>query len=478
MTGTRSFGPKSSRPTGAAPAFAGPEPAPSALPLRIGLLGLGTVGCGVVEVLETNRAAISRKLGRGLVVRKALVRDLAKPRSVKAASPARPVGIASSAHPVNRSAIVLTTDPAGVTQDPDIDVVVEVMGGIEPARTYILDALRAGKDVVTANKDLIALQGRELLEVATAAGRDLLFEASVAGGIPIVATLKQALAGNRISQLVGIINGTTNYILTAMAKRGCDYADALGEAKNLGYAEADPSADVEGLDAARKLAILASIAFGSPVTVDDVFVEGISRVSRTDLGYAREFDSTVKLLAVAKEDDGRIEVRVHPAFLPNSHPLSAVDGVFNAIYVVGDAVGETMFYGRGAGALPSGSAVVADLMQVARNRGATANGRLNCTCYRRLEVKPAAEFRCAYYLRLLVRDEVRVLAGLAGVFAEAGVSFASIIQRPKPRDEAEIVFVTHPCLEGQLQEAVKVLRGHSKVREVASIIRLEGAHRT
>lgn len=461
-------------PSSAEPRPVGRKPGTSKPPLRIGLLGLGTVGCGVVEILRTNQAAISRKLGRGLVVKKALVRDLDKPRPIGAAWSAGPASAVPSASPAGSSTIALTTNPAEVTQAADIDVVVEVMGGLEPARTYILEALRAGKDVVTANKDLIALHGRELLDAATAAGRDLFFEASVAGGIPIVATLKQALAGNRISQVVGIINGTTNYILTAMAKRGYDYADALEEAKKLGYAEADPSADVDGLDAARKLAILASIAFGSRVTVADVFVEGISKVSRADLDYAREFESTIKLLAVAKEDDGRIEVRVHPAFLPNSHPLSAVDGVFNAIYVVGDAVGETMFYGRGAGALPTGSAVVADLIQVARNRGAATNGHLNCTCYRELGVKAAAEFRCAYYIRLLVRDEVRVLASLAGVFAEAGVSFASIIQKPKPKDEAEIVFVTHPCREGELQEAVEVLKDHPKVREVASIIRVFG----
>jgi homoserine dehydrogenase len=360
-----------------------------------------------------------------------------------------------------------------VTLASDVDVVVEVMGGIEPARTYILQALAAGKDVVTANKDLIALHGRELLGAASQAGRDLLFEASVAGGVPIVASLKQALAGNRISRLVGIVNGTTNYILTAMASGGREYTEALRAAQELGYAEADPSADVEGLDAARKLAILASIAFGSRVTVGDVYVEGITRIARTDLDYARQFNSTIKLLAIAKEDEGRIEARVHPALVPGSHPLSAVSGVFNAIYVVGDAVGETMFYGRGAGSLPTGSSVVADLIQVARNGNAASNGRLNCTCYRELAIKPASEFRCAYYVRLQVRDEVRVLASLAGIFAEAGVSFASIIQKPKPGGEAEIVLVTHPCREGEMRQATDALRNHPKLLAVGNIIRVE-----
>lgn len=430
-------------------------------PLGIGLLGLGTVGSGVVRILRSNQATIARKVGRELIVRKALVRDPSRPRDP---------GIVRDGDGFP----ALTADPRDILHDQGIDVVVEVMGGLEPARTYVLGALAAGKDVVTANKDLIALHGRELLEAATKAGRDLLFEASVAGGIPIVATLKQALAGNRITQLMGIVNGTTNYILTAMAGEGREYAEALREAQDLGYAEADPAADVEGLDAARKLAILASIAFGSRVTLADVYVEGISRITKADLAYAREFDLTLKLLAIAKEEGGLIEARVHPAFLPVGHPLSFVGGVYNAIYVVGDAVGEIMLYGRGAGSLPTGSAVVGDLIQVARNRETSGNGHLNCTCYRDLPVKPVAEFVCCYYVRLEVRDEVKVLAQLAGVFAEAGVSFASIIQKPKPREEAEIVFITHPCREGQLQLAATALRQHPKVIRVSNIIRVEG----
>lgn len=471
-------------------------------PLRIGLLGLGTVGSGVARVLETNQASIARKLGRGLVIAKALVRDPDRPRP---GLPGAPTSLTT-----DPGAIALTTDPAAILTDPAIDVVVEVMGGLEPARTYILDALRAGKDVVTANKDLIALHGRELLEAATAAGRDLRFEASVAGGIPIVAALKESLAGNRVSRLAGIVNGTTNYILTAMAERGAEYADALREAQELGYAEADPSADVDGFDAARKLAILASIAFGARVTVNDVEVEGISGLAAADLAYAREFGQTIKLLAIAEEKDGAIEARVHPTFLPKTHPLSSVAGVYNAIYVVGDAVGETMFYGRGAGALPTGSAVVADLIQIARDREGASRGRLNCTCYRELPMRPAADIRSAYYVRLRVCDEVRVLASIAAIFAEANVSFASIIQRPIERptqnpaerpagsgdacgaaggtgsaakadgaaagagngEEAEIVLVTHPCREGEMRAAVATLRGHGKVREVCGVIRV------
>ncbi|HEX3015102.1 MAG TPA: homoserine dehydrogenase [Desulfobacteria bacterium] len=426
------------------------------LPLKIGLLGLGTVGSGVVQILTQNRESITTKLGRELLITKALVRNPDLPRAVDCAS------------------FELTTSAKDIINDPDIDIIVEVMGGIEPARSYIIEALLAGKHVVTANKDLLALHGRELLQTATEAGKDLLFEASVAGGIPIISTLKQDLAGNHISHLAGIINGTTNYILTAMANQGRDYAEVLKEAQELGYAESDPSADVDGLDAARKLAILASIAFGSRVTVNDVYVEGISRLSKIDLAYAKELDATIKLLAIAREEDDRIEVRVHPAFLPNNHPLSAVNGVFNAIYVEGDAVGETMFYGRGAGSLPTGSAVVADLMQVAIKMETGANGRLNCTCYRQLEIKPVEEFHSAFYVRLQVKDEPRVLASLAHMFAEANISFASIIQKPRPNKEAELVLVTHPCNEGQLRQAVEYLKVYSKVLTISNIIRFEG----
>ncbi len=425
-------------------------------PLQIGLLGFGTVGSGVVRILQENQEAIAVKVGRGLEIKKALVRDLHLPRNTAGAS------------------FSLTTDADEIIDDPDIDIIVEVMGGIEPARGYIIKSLQAGKNVVTANKDLLALYGRELLDSATEAGRDLLFEASVAGGIPIIAALKHGLAGNQIKQLAGIINGTTNYILTAMANQGREYADVLREAQELGYAEADPSSDVDGLDAARKLAILASIAFGSRVTVNDVFIEGISRISKIDFAYARELDCAVKLLALAKEEEDRVEVRVHPAFIPNSHPLSSVNGVFNAVYVVGDAVGETMFYGRGAGSLPTGSAVVADLMQVAHNMETGANGNINCSCYRQLAIKPVAEFKSAYYVRLQVKDEPRVLASLAHTFAEAGISFASIIQKPKPEEEAEIVLITHPCQEGQLQQVVEYLKVYSKVLSISNIIRVEG----
>jgi homoserine dehydrogenase len=424
--------------------------------LKIVLLGLGTVGSGVVQILQDNRTSISTKLGRDIVIKKVLVKNIDLPRAV------------------NCDEFDLTVSPEEIINDPEIDLVVEVMGTIEPARSYITEALLAGKHVVTANKDLLALHGKELLETASNAGKDLFFEASVAGGIPIIAALKQSLAGNRITELAGIINGTTNYILTAMASQGREYAEVLQEAQDLGYAESDPSSDVDGLDAARKLSILASIAFGSRVTVNDVFTEGISKISKADLLYAKELNSTIKLLALAKEEDGKVEVRVHPAFIPNTHPLAAVNGVFNAVYVVGDAVGEAMFYGRGAGSLPTGSAVVADIMQIARNLDTCAHAKLNCTCYRELEIKQVDEFKSAYYIRLQVQDEPRVLASLAHMFAEAGISFASIIQKPKSQKEAELVLVTHPCKEGQLQLSVDYLKVYSKVLTICNIIRVEG----
>ncbi|AFM00358.1 homoserine dehydrogenase [Desulfitobacterium dehalogenans ATCC 51507] len=426
--------------------------------VKIGLLGLGTVGSGVIQILEQNANDIQNRSQSQIKVSKVLVRNLNAPRAIA-------------------GDFTLTDQADDVLADPDISVVVEVMGGIEPARTYILEAFKHGKNVVTANKDLLALHGHELLDAAKEAGKDLYFEGSVAGGIPIIAALKQSLTGNKISEVLGIINGTTNYILTAMTEQGRDYHEVLKEAQQLGYAEADPTADVDGLDAARKLAILASIAFNSRVTVNDVYVEGISKITAEDISYARELNSTVKLLAVAKFQTDGIEVRVHPAFVPNNHPLAAVSGVFNAIYVVGDAVGETMFYGRGAGSLPTGSAVVSDIIQVARNIKSNSTANINCTCYNELAIKSEQDFKSAFYIRLRVKDEPRVLATLALLFAEAGVSFASIIQKQKKRQEAEIVLVTHPCEESQLREALDSVRAYSKVLCIHNVIRFEsGEH--
>lgn len=422
--------------------------------IKIGILGLGTVGCGVVQVLQQNAKDIQTRTHCDLQIKAILDRDLHRERDVS-------------------GDFLLTDQPEEVLHDPEIDIIVEVMGGIEPARTFILDALKHGKNVVTANKDLIAVHGHELLDAANEAGKDLYFEASVGGGIPIIAALKESLSANKITHLLGIINGTTNYILTAMAEHGREYAEVLAEAQQLGYAEANPSSDVDGLDAARKLAILASIAFNSRVALNDVFVEGISKITREDLTYAAELGCTIKLLAVAKHQDEGIEVRVHPAILPLTHPLASVNGVFNAIYVVGDAVGETMFYGRGAGSLPTGSAIVSDIMRIARNLKSNSMSSINCTCYLDLPLKSSSDFYTAFYIRLLVKDEPRVLATLALLFAEANISFASIIQKQRGKDQAEIVLVTHPCREGALQEALDSVKAYSKVLSIDNVIRFE-----
>lgn len=422
--------------------------------IQIGILGLGTVGTGVVRILQQNAEDIQTRTHCEIHIKAILGRDLHKEREVS-------------------GDFLLTDQPSEILQDPEIDIIVEVMGGIEPARSYILEAFKHGKHVVTANKDLIALHGHELLDAANEAGKDLYFEASVGAGIPIIAALKDSLAANRITDVLGIINGTTNYILTAMAEQGREYSEVLAEAQRLGYAESDPSADVDGLDAARKLAILSSIAFNSRVALKDVFVEGISRITREDLAYAAELGCTIKLLAIAKHRDEAMEVRVHPAILPLSHPLASVSGVYNAIYVMGDVVGETMFYGRGAGSLPTGSAIVSDIMRIVRNIHSNSASSINCTCYLTLPLKAVAEFYTAFYIRLLVKDEPRVLATLALLFAEANISFASIIQKPRGQHQAEIVLVTHPCREGALQEALMSVKAYSKVLTIDNVIRFE-----
>ncbi|AFV01936.1 Homoputative protein dehydrogenase [Dehalobacter sp. UNSWDHB] len=420
----------------------------------IGLLGFGTVGSGTAAILENNRYDISTRTNADITIKKALVHDIHKPRP-------------------DCRGIILTDDPREITDDPEIDIVVEVMGGIEPARTLILTAMANGKNVVTANKDLLAQNGEELLEAAKKNGRDLYFEASVAGGIPIIAALRQSLTANRISSLLGIINGTTNYILSAMTEQGRNFADVLKEAQELGYAEADPVSDVEGLDAARKLAILSSLAFNTRVTFNDVYAEGISNVSPEDIHYADELGCVIKLLAIAKNQEEGIEVRVHPALISKKHPLANISGVYNAIYVTGDAIGETMFYGKGAGALPTGSSVVADIIQIVRNMSAGSEGLLNCGCYRNYPIISTDDFTTAYYIRLKVKDEPKVFATLALFFAEADISFNSIIQKPRPDKSAEIALVTHPCREGQLRQAIQSLNSYSKLDKIYNVIRLE-----
>lgn len=424
--------------------------------INVGLLGLGTVGRGVYRILKENGDVIGQRAGVVIRVKKVLVRDIAKNRGIEIEEG------------------LLTGDVNDILNDPDIDIVVELLGGINPAFEYALAALTRAKSVVTANKDVIAVHGRELFAAADKLGRDLFFEGSVAGGIPIIGPLKDSLAANRIRQVIGIVNGTTNYMLTRMSKEGLPFDEVLKEAQALGYAEADPAADVEGFDAARKIAILASIAFNTRVTLGDVYVEGITRITAEDIAYAGELGFTVKLLGIAKETADGVEVRVHPAMLPKNHPLAAVNDVYNAIFVLGDAAGELMFYGRGAGELPTASAVVADIMNAARNLSLNVPGIIGCTCFEEKPVKPMGATSTRYYIRLRVADRPGVLAGIAYVFGDNEVSLASVIQKHSVGKAAEIVLVTHEVPEKNLQNSLKKLQDLPIVYQISNVIRVEG----
>ena len=368
-------------------------------------------------------------------------------------------------------ASLLTDNWQEIINDPEIQIVVEVMGGIEPARTMILEALHAGKHVVTANKDLLAAYGKELLDAAEEKHCDLLFEAAVAGGIPIIRPLKQCLAGNEIDEVIGIVNGTTNYILTKMFEENMSFEEALAKATELGYAEADPTADVEGLDAGRKVAIMASIAFHSRVVFDDVYTEGITKITADDIAYAKEFDSVIKLLGVAHNTEGGIEVGVYPMLLNKEHPLASVRDSFNAVFVHGDAVDDAMFYGRGAGELPTASAVMGDIIDVARNIEYGCNGRISCTCYRETPIKKYDEVENKFFLRMQVKNQPGVLASIATVFGSHGVSIARVVQKHIKGDQAELVIVTDKVREDYLKNALEQLRDIENIFEISSVIR-------
>ena len=421
--------------------------------IKVALLGAGTVGGGVYKLVERRTAEMPDKVGAELKITKVLVKNLQKKRE----------GIPSE---------VLTVDWEGIIHDPEISIVIELMGGVEPARTYILQALEAGKNVVTANKDLLAEHGQELMEAAERNHRDLCFEAAVGGGIPIIRPLKECLAGNEITEVMGLVNGTTNYILTKMTQEGWDFDDALKEAQRLGFAEADPTADVEGLDAGRKMAILASIAFHSRVTFKDVDVKGITKITAKDIQYAKEFGYTLKLLGVARNEEGKMEVGVSPMMIPSTHPLANVNDSFNAVFVHGDAVDDAMFQGRGAGEFPTASAVVGDLISVARDMQYDCCGRIGCSCYKNLSMKPAGEARHKYFLRLIVEDRTGILAGVAGVLGNNGVSINQVIQKPAVNGVAELVVITDKVETRHLNDAMMIFGEMSMIREVASVIRV------
>jgi homoserine dehydrogenase len=423
--------------------------------VTIGMLGCGIVGSGTVRTLLENAGAIRHKIGADLRLKRICVRDLHKPRPEW----------------IDRS--LLTNDPALVLDDPEIDIVAELMGGIEPARTYLQRAIANGKHIVTANKELIAKHGHQLLVDAADRHLDFGFEGSVAGGIPIIQAMKIALAANRIFEVIGIVNGTTNYILTRMTQDGLDFDAALAEARHLGYAEADPTDDVDAYDAAYKLAILAAIAFQSRVALEDVYHEGIRRITPRDIEYARELGYVIKLLAIAKQVNGAMELRVHPAMLRVEHPLAAVNDVHNAIYVRGNAVGEVMFYGRGAGSLPTGSSVAADLMETARNLRFGATSRISCTCFDEKPAQDICDVRTNYYIRMRTTDRPKVLATVAAILGDHDVSIESVVQKRGTGDEAEIAWVTHQTREGNLREALARIVATPNVIEISSCIRVE-----
>lgn len=422
--------------------------------IQLALLGLGTVGTGVYKVLKKQQSEMLHKLGAEVEISRILVRNKEK-AAKKLDDPS-----------------VLTTDWQEIVTDDSIDIVVEVMGGIEPARTYILEALKAGKSVVTANKDLIAVDGHILMDTAKESKCDFLFEAAVAGGIPIIQPLKQALQGNYIEEIVGIVNGTTNFILTKMTEENMEFDEALQLATDLGYAEADPTADIEGLDAGRKMAILASIGFHSRVTFADVYTEGITKITSTDIRYAREMGCHIKLLGMARNTDGGIEVGVYPMLISSRHPLASVNDSFNAVFVKGDAVGDTMFYGRGAGELPTASAIVGDIFDVVKNMHYGCTGRIGCTCYKQLPLKDRRDIVSKYFMRMKVEDRPGVLAAVTSVFGNNNVSIEQFIQKRKTEDFAEIVVITEEVVEKDFDDSIKILETMSMIKSVSAVIRV------
>jgi homoserine dehydrogenase len=420
--------------------------------ITVGLLGCGNVGGGVVRILTDHAERIAARVGVPVHLGPVAVRNTARTRDV--------------------TPPVLTSSPHEVTTDPQIDIVVEVMGGIEPARSLIMEALEAGKSVVTANKELISTFGDELLALAHGKGARLEYEAAVAGGIPIIKPLRESLAGDRVRRVLGILNGTTNYILTQMTEHGMAFEEALADAQHLGYAERDPSADIEGNDAAAKAAILASLAFDIQIVAGDVYREGITRVTTTDIAFARRMGYVIKLLAIAEDDGEHIGVRVHPCLIPADHPLASVRDSFNAVFVEADAVGDLMFYGRGAGSLPTASAVVGDVVTAAR---ALLSGEQPAVpaVRDRKALRSFDELIAQYSVRLSVSDRPGVLAQIATVFGAHDVSIKSMWQ-DGTGDTAELVFITHAAREGAVQNTVRELQSLAPVRDITSVLRVEG----
>ncbi|HEB92520.1 MAG TPA: homoserine dehydrogenase [Gammaproteobacteria bacterium] len=430
-------------------------------PVKVGLLGLGTVGGGTVNVLKRNAEEIARRAGRGVVITHAASRDINKQRIC------------------DTTGITLTTDPQVVVSDPGVQIIVELIGGDGLARELVLAAIEHGKHVVTANKALIAKHGNEIFARAQEKGVMVAFEAAVAGGIPIIKAVREGLAANRVEWLAGIINGTGNFILTEMRDNGSDFADVLAEAQRLGYAEADPTFDVEGIDAAHKLTILASIAFGIPLQFEACFTEGITRITREDVNYAEELGYRIKHLGMARRTNKGVELRVHPTLIPERRLIANVDGVMNAVLVKGDAVGPTLYYGAGAGAEPTASAVVADLVDVTRTLTVDPENRVPHLAFQpdalsELPILPMAAVETAYYLRIQAADKPGVLADVTRILGDVGISIEAILQKePVGDSDATIILLTHRVLEGQMDQAIAAIEALDSISGEIMRIRLE-----
>jgi homoserine dehydrogenase len=431
-------------------------------PVKVGLLGLGTVGGGTLNVLVRNAAEIARRAGRGIVVAHAAAREY-KAEGLE-----------------GLDKVELVDDAFAVVNNPDIDIVVELIGGYSPARELVLQAIENGKHVVTANKALIALHGNEIFEAAQNRGVTVAFEAAVAGGIPIIKALREGLAANHIEWIAGIINGTGNFILTEMKDKGRDFADVLAEAQALGYAEADPTFDVEGIDAAHKLTILASLAFGIPLQFDKCYTEGISRIEPQDVTYAEQFGYRIKHLGVTRRTDKGIELRVHPTLIPSRRLIANVDGVMNAVLINGDAVGPTLYYGAGAGSLPTASAVVADIVDVTRTLTTDPENRVPHLAFQPgelsdLSVVSMDEVETAYYLRMTAVDRLGVVAAVAGILADAGISIEAMQQKQPREGESEVplVMLTHRVRERQMKQAINRIEALDAIRPGVTRIRVE-----
>jgi len=430
--------------------------------IKVGLIGFGTVGAGVVKILQKNSKLIEARMGAKVVLKRVADIDLKTDRGVKV----KPG--------------LLTQNAEEVIRDPEIDIVMELIGGIEPAKTFILKAIQNRKHVVTANKALLALHGNEIFKMAQRYGVDVNFEASVGGGIPLIRSIKEGLVANRIQSIFGILNGTSNYILTKMTDEGKAFKDVLREAQEKGYAEADPTYDIEGIDAAHKLSILIRLAFGTPIRFKDIFIGGISEITPLDIQFGKEFGYRIKLLAIAKIDNGKIEARVHPTMIPEEHLLSTVGGVFNAIYIKGDAVGPTLFYGQGAGQMPTGSAVVGDLVELGRNLLIGVEGRrvpllsYQDSAIKEVSLKRMDEVVMPFYMRFSALDRPGVLSKISGILGKNGISISAVIQKGRRVHGAvPVVMMTHEAREKSVHQALREIERLGVILGKTVFIRVE-----